>query len=59
MDLVERCNRFIEELDVPVTKFCNHILLSRSCFYHWKKGELRLAQTTLDRIDAYLTRYGF
>ncbi len=59
MTLPERCEKFIAELSVPVTKFCQKINLSRTCFYYWKDGKINLSTSTLNRIDEYLKQYGF
>ena len=59
MTLPERCENFITEMGVPVTKFCQNIKLSRTSLYDWKKGKLKLSDVTLKRIDEYLKKYGF
>ena len=57
--LKERCERFIRELGVSVTKFCNRVQLSTSAFYAWRTGQLTLSNATLERIDSYLQQYNF
>lgn len=59
MTLAERCKRFISELGIPVTKFCLNIKLSRTSLYEWMSGKINLSQSTLDRIEKYLSKYGF
>ena len=58
-DLKKRCARFIDELGVSVTKFCERIKLSTGGYYAWRNGQLALSQGTLDRIDGYLKQYNF
>ncbi len=58
-DLKERCERFIAELGVSVTKFCERIQLSPGGYYAWRNGQLKLSDGTLERIDGYLKQYGF
>ncbi len=58
-DLKSRCDRFLFELGIPVTRFCGKISLSKSGYYGWKSGQLKLAETTLQRIDEYLKKYNF
>lgn len=57
--LIERCNNFLREFQMPLTKFCARIELSKTGLRRWQRGELRLSDTTLKRIDGYLARYGF
>lgn len=57
--LKERIDNFLTELQVPVTKFCKRINLSTQSLYDWRKGKLNLSDSTLKRIDEYLTKYGF
>lgn len=54
-----RIDNFLSELQVPVTKFCKKINLSTQSLYDWRKGKLNLSDSTLKRIDNYLTKYGF
>ena len=58
-DLKKRCEQFIKELGVTVTKFCEHIQLSVGGYYAWRNGQLALSDATLARIDSYLNQYGF
>lgn len=59
MTLYDRCECFLMTLGVPVTQFCKRIQLSRTCLYDWRDGKLRLSQATLDRIEGYISRFGF
>lgn len=59
MKLDQRCQAFIKELGVPVTKFCQNIKLSRTSLYDWMNGKINLSHQTLTRIDEYLKKYGF
>lgn len=59
MTLAERCKNFLNELGVPTTKFCKNIRLSRTSLYDWMNGKINLSVPTLDRIEKYLSKYGF
>ncbi len=59
MDLEKRCQRFVTELGIPTTQFCKRIDLSRTALYAWYNGNLRLSPDTLDRIEKYISKYGF
>ena len=57
--LEQRVKRFLLEFGIPVTEFCRRIDLSTSCYYEWLRGDLKLCQATLSRIENYLAKYGF
>lgn len=59
MNLKERCKDYLNEFETPVRRFCAKLGISYSAYYQWQRDELRLADSTLRRIDAYLRRYGF
>lgn len=59
MSLKERCKKMIDELSISVTGFCRKINISASAYYAWRRGAIELSTTTLNRIDNYLTKYGF
>jgi len=59
MSVMERCQRMLDELGIPVTKFCRNINLSTFAFYEWKKGNMKLSDERMKAIDAYLTKYNF
>lgn len=59
MKLEERCKKMIEELSIPVTRFCKSIRLSTSSYYDWQNQKLKLSDSTEKRINEYLEKYGF
>lgn len=59
IDLKTRAKTFLEELGIPVTAFARRVELSESSVRHWIGGYYILSQKNLDRIDAYLSKYGF
>ena len=58
-NLLERSQRFIDDLGIPVTKFCERVKLSTSGYYAWRNGQLKLSSETMGRIDNYLKQYNF
>lgn len=54
-----RVKTFLDELGVPVTAFARRVGLSESSVRHWLGDHLELSKRNLDKIDAYLTKYGF
>ena len=58
-ELKERCARFLSELGIATTKFCDRVQVSTSAYYAWKAGTLKLSEDTLNRIDSYLKQYNF
>lgn len=59
MTLKNRCKKFTHELGIPVTRFCRSINISTRAYYSWMSDDLKLAESTLKRIDEYLSKYGF
>ncbi len=59
MNLQERAKAFLTEFGIPVSVFCRKMNLSRTSYYDWLSGNLRLSAETLNRIDEYLSRYEF
>lgn len=59
MTLQERCIKLIETFDLPVTRLCRKIGISPQAYYKWQKGELKLADKTLNNIDRFLTENNF
>lgn len=59
MTLQQRTRNFLNELELPVTRFCRKVELSRTPLMNWLNGDAQLSQSSIERIDAFLTRYGF
>ncbi len=59
MKLINRCIRFLETLGIPTTVFCRNVKISPTAFYSWKNGNLTLSDSTLERIEDYIGKYGF
>lgn len=58
-NIKNRCSKFLNELKLPATRLCRLVDLSASSFYKWQRGDLRLSENTLKRIDDCLARFGF
>ena len=54
MSLVERLNKFLDEVGVPMTVVARKVGLSPQAIYQWKSGTLRLSDAAQSRIDEYL-----
>ena len=59
MELKNRTQSFMGDLGVPMTRFAMRIGLCRQSIYRWLKGDIRLSNDALKRIDTFLTKYGF
>ena len=59
MDLITRCQKMLDELGIPTTSFCRKVGISASYFYACKKGTLNFSAKVYERINDYLTKYGF
>lgn len=57
--LRERVQAFINELNLPISKFAQAIGFERSIYYRWIKGNFDFGAVKAKRIDEYLRRYGF
>ncbi len=58
-NLKERAKKFIDELGVKATLFSKNVGISYMTFYKWQKGDLKLSESTEQRISDYLMKYGF
>lgn len=57
--LIMRCEQFISELGLPVTRFCKNIDLSPTAYYSWRRGEMNMRREKQKEIDEYLKKYNF
>ena len=57
--LIERSVKMIDEMGIPVTKFCQRVNVSTSTFYKWKRGELEITKARQEEIDNFLRRYDY
>lgn len=58
-ELIERSVKMIDEMGIPVTKFCEKVSVSTSTYYKWKRGELDITQDRMREIDNFLARYNY
>ncbi len=59
MNLITRSQKMIDELGISVTSFCRNIGISTSYFYYVKNGKMELSNEVKERLNNYLTKYGF
>ncbi|MBQ2174685.1 MAG: helix-turn-helix transcriptional regulator [Alphaproteobacteria bacterium] len=59
MSLVERLNKFLDEVGVPMTVVARKVGLSPQAIYQWKSGTLRLSDAAQSRIDEYLKGFNY
>ena len=57
--LRQRVRRFLEELDIPITKFAKKNGFSREAYYKWQREDLTFSDAKAAKIDSYLKMYGF
>ena len=57
--LKSRCDTFLIEVELPVTKFLKHVGIARTTFYEWRNGNLNLSPERLENIDRFLSRLGY
>lgn len=58
-ELINRCEKFFCEVELPVSVFCRKLSMSTSTFYRWRKGELDITQDRMREIDSFLRRYNY
>jgi hypothetical protein len=59
MTLEARCKQMVNELGLPITRFCKNIKISTASYYDWQNQKLKLSDATQKRINEYLSKYGF
>lgn len=57
--LRERTKAFIQELNLPISRFAKRIGIARESYYRWQKGDFNFGEQRAEQIDKYLQRYGF
>lgn len=57
--LRERTKKFIEELNLPISRFAKRIGIARESYYRWQKGDFNFGEARAEQIDRYLSKYGF
>ena len=57
--LRDRVQKFLDELEMPITVFCKKIEISPSYFYKWRVGKVNFSEEALQRVSDYITKYGF
>lgn len=54
MTLKEQAKKILSECEIPVTKFCRRVGISGTSYYRWQDGDLRLSESTEQRIKNYI-----
>lgn len=57
MILKNRVITFLESLGLPKSRFAANVGISISALKKWLNGDLELAESSLNRIDEFLTKY--
>lgn len=57
-ELIDRTQKFIDELDLPKTIFCRHIGITPQYLRMWMQGERKLSETKRNAIEQFLIRFG-
>ncbi len=55
--LRNRVENFLEELDLPKSRFAKKVGISVSALKRWLDSDLELSQATQKRIDKFLTKF--
>jgi len=58
-NIKERTLTFMSEVGVPTSAFAKNVGLSASTLYKWKIGLVKISSSALNRIDEYLSKFGY
>ena len=58
MSLKDRIKSFRAEFGISVTAFCKRAGISGTTYYSLMDGRV-LSDATMERVDTYLSKYGF
>lgn len=58
-ELQLRTKLFLQTLGLPMTVFAAHVKLSRQAVYRWLSDDLILSIDTTNRIDEFISKFGF
>lgn len=57
MNLQKRTKAFINQLGLPISRFCRLANISTAAYYKWQNDEIRLTEETQNRIRSVLKRF--
>lgn len=57
--LKQRVQNYIEDSGIPRTTFCKRINISTGYLYKWLHNERTFSDEIVERIEAYLNKYGY
>ena len=57
--LKQRVKNYIEDSGIPRTTFCKRINISTGYLYKWLHNERTFSDEIVERIEAYLNKYGY
>ena len=57
--LKQRVQNYIEDSGIPRTTFCKRINISTGYLYKWLHNERTFSDEVVERIEAYLNKYGY
>lgn len=56
MNLQKQTRKVLDEIGIPVSVFCRRMQISDTAFYRWQHDDLRLSETTEQRIKEYVNQ---
>ena len=57
MDTKARAKKFVSEIGLPIVRFARDVNLSPDTIRKWFRGDMRLRDNHVKRIDAFLRKY--
>lgn len=58
-ELRTRCKNFLTELEYPVARLAKKIGCARETLHRWKNGSFDFGIEKLNKLDQFLSKYGF
>ena len=55
----QRVRCFLNEIGMPITKFCERVSIGRTTYYEWMDGDYDLKSYVIDRMDQLLARFNY
>lgn len=57
--LKTRVEKFISELNLPISRFAKSIGFDRTAYYKWMKGVYNFSAETLQKIENHISKFGY
>lgn len=59
IEIFERIDSFMSATGSPVTEFCKRVNISPQTYYRWRKNQLKLKDSTIERMKKFVEKFNF